>query len=119
MTKNLGIFSNLFSARKAHSSAMKVRKEQEAVRRTEIIAKHKLLISDIEKAFAAGEMGHETNIPRSEWSVIASCLRKKGYKVYETPSYIRTAKQKEKYLAELKEEMKQTHCYDKPMFIRW
>lgn len=119
MTSNIGIFSNLFSARKAHSDASKVRKELEAQRQAQIIAKHKSLISEIEACVAAGDRFCETNIPRSEWNIIARCLKAKGYKVCETPSYIRSRKAKEKYLADQKTNMKKTNCYDKEMFINW
>ena len=116
---NIGIFSNLFKARVARKTALEYRKEQNQIHRNEVIAKHKSLISEIEDTCKLGGLSYDVKIPTSDWNIIASCLRAKGYKVSETPFYIKSAKSKEKYIEDQKEWMKKHGRWEKEMFIKW
>lgn len=115
---NIGIFTNLLTARKARKTALDFRKEQNAIHRNETIAKHKSLITEIEDTCKIGNTTYEVTVPHSDWNIVASCLRAKGYKVSETPFYLHSSKSKKRYIETQKEEMKK-NGWKKEMFIKW
>ena len=115
---NIGIFTNLLTAHKARKTALEYRKEQSSIRRSEVIEKHRSLINEIEKAYETGDTAYDAIIPCSEWNIIASCLKAKGYKVSETPFYLHSYKSKKRYIETQKEEMKK-NGWKKEMFIKW
>ncbi len=116
---NIGFFANLMKARKARQTALEYRKEQNEAHRREVIAKHKSLIADIESTCKVGNMSHDVHIPASEWNIIASCLRAKGYKVSDTPFYIKSKDSKKKWLENQSKHMRDTGRWEKEMFIKW
>ena len=112
---DIGIFSNLLPARKARQTAIKFRKEQKAIRRKETIAKYKPLISEIDDARNSGLTKHDTVIPNSDWKIVASCLKARGYKISETPFYLKHLKDKKNFL----EKQDKNGSLEKAMFIKW